>query len=197
MISENIIVGFRLCETTTSSYDMVERLGMSPNVLSDFSLYLSSSDRWKKKHPATPVLWKQLDGRVEFPWVSCLLVLTGRETPDEAKAVRVQRKRVIINLEKKPINIPLLAFSMIEMIGWRMQYYSVFFSIFVWLSSWRIFSQTQEFLLLVCLCKKAWECFRHNNQPEWLASYIWWGIACLTSWTAAPTGKHQVIGTLP
>ena len=100
---------------------------MSPNVLSDFSLYLSSSDRWKKKHPATPVLWKQLDGRVEFPWVSCLLVLTGRETPDEAKAVRVQRKRVIINLEKKPINIPLLAFSMIEMIGWRMQYYSVFF----------------------------------------------------------------------
>lgn len=71
-----------------------------------------------------------------------------------------------------------------------------FFSIFVWLSSWRIFSQTEAFVLLVCLCKKAWECFRHN-QPEWLASYIWWVIACLTSWTATPTGKHQVIGTLP
>ena len=105
--------------------DMVERLGMSPNVFFRFFTYnLSSSDGWKKKHPATPVLWKQLDGRAEFPWVSCLLVLTGRETPDEAKAVRVQRKSVIINLEKTPINIPLLAFSMI---GWRMQYYSVCF----------------------------------------------------------------------
>ncbi len=54
-------------------------------------MFLSSSDRKGEKHPATPVLWKQLDVRFAFLWE---LVLTGRETPDEAKVVRVQRKSV-------------------------------------------------------------------------------------------------------
>ena len=88
-------------ETTTSSCDRVGRVGMSaktPNVLSDF--HCNHQVMEGRKHPATPIVW-----------VGCLLVLPDRETPDEAKAVRVQRKNVIFNLEKKSINVPFLAFS--------------------------------------------------------------------------------------
>ena len=42
---------------------------------------------------------------------------------------------------------------------------TMFFSIFVSFRSRRILCQTQAFVLLVCSCKKASECFRHN-QPH-------------------------------
>lgn len=66
-----------------------------------------------------------------------LVVLTGRETPDEAKAVRVQRKSVIFKLREEIYTYTFACFFN-DWVTYAVLLFFVFcflFSIFAWFSS--------------------------------------------------------------